>query len=218
MSTTWKSILAGAVLGVASGLAAAQGADVGLVNMLNGDVNYQSEGAQASKARSFMKVRQGDRFTVPAGAQIRVVYFQGGRQETWKGPASFKAGDKASEGGQPAEVATLPSSVPQKIAQVPELIQIAKLGRSGGVSVRGGKAPKLTNEQLAEVNAAKDTYKKMRSSSPADDITPELYLYSVLQDFLLYDDMKPVVDEMAKRQPSNAEVQALVTWVHSRTQ
>ena len=45
MSTTWKSILAGAVLGVASGLAAAQGADVGLVNMLNGDVNYQSEGA-----------------------------------------------------------------------------------------------------------------------------------------------------------------------------
>ena len=57
MNTTWKSILAGAVLGAASGLAAAQGADVGLVNMLNGDVNYQSEGAQASKARSFMKVR-----------------------------------------------------------------------------------------------------------------------------------------------------------------
>ena len=47
----------------------------------------------------------------------------------------------------------------------------------------------------------------------ADDITPELYLYSVLQDFLLYDDMKPVVDEMSKRQPANAEVQELAAWV-----
>lgn len=217
MNSKWISILAGAVLGTASGFAAAQGADVGLVNMLNGDVNYQSEGAQAAKARSFMKVRQGDRFTVPAGAQIRVVYFQGGRQETWKGPVAFKAGEKASDGGQPAEVATLPSSVPQKIAQVPELIQIAKLGRSGGVAVRGGKAPKLTGEQQAEVASAKDTYKKMRASSTADDITPELYLYSVLQDFLLYDDMKPVVEEMAKRQPGNADVSELVSWVKSKT-
>lgn len=219
MNNKWKSILIGAVFGTASGLAAAQGADVGLVNLLSGDVNYQSEGAQAAKARSFMKVRQGDRFTIPAGAQIRVVYFQGGRQETWKGPAAFKAGEKASDAtsGQVAEVATLPSSVPQKIAQVPELIQIAKLGRSGGVAVRGGKAPKLTGEQQAEVAAAKDTYKKMRSSSQADDITPELYLYSVLQDFLLYDDMKPVVDEMAKRQPGNSEVMELVSWVKSKT-
>ena len=217
MNTKWKSIMVGVAMAAASGIAAAQGADVGLVNMMSGDVNYQSEGAQVTKARSFMKVRQGDRFTVPAGAQIRVVYFQGGRQETWKGPATFKAGDKASEGGQPAEVATLPSSVPQKIAQVPELIQIAKLGRSGGVAVRGGKAPKLTAEQQAEVAAAKDTYKKMRSGAAADDITPELYLYSVLQDFLLYDEMKPVVEEMAKRQPGNTEVSELVSWVKSKT-
>lgn len=30
--------------------------------------------------------------------------------------------------------------------------------------------------------------------------------------------MKPVVDEMAKRQPANAEIQELVAWVRSRTQ
>jgi len=113
----------------------------------------------------------------------------------------------------------VPSSVPQKIAQVPELMQIAKLGRSGGVAVRGsGKPPKLTTEQIAEVKSAKDTYSKLRAQSQADDITPELYLYSVLQDYLLYDDMKPVVAEMAKRQPSNTEVQELVSWVNSRTQ
>ncbi|MSQ72556.1 MAG: hypothetical protein EXR27_14885 [Betaproteobacteria bacterium] len=184
-------------------------------------MSYASDGAAAAKVQPFMKMRQGDRFTVPAGAQVRVVYFQGGRQETWKGPSSFKAGASASDAqsGTPGEVTTLPASVPQKIAQVPELLQIAKLGRSGGVSVRGaGRPPKLTADQQAEVTSAKDTYRKLRAQSVADDITPELYLYSVLQDYLLYDDMKPVVDEMSKRQPNNGEVQELAAWVKSRTQ
>ena len=201
------------------GGAQAQSLDVGLVNMLAGEVSYASEGAAAAKAQSFMKVRQGDRFTVPAGGAVRVVYFQGGRQETWTGPASFKAGARQGEGGTPTEVTVLPASVPQKIAQVPELIQIAKLGRSGGVAVRGAaKAPRLSAEQQAEVKAAKDTYGKLRSQLGADDITPELYLYSVLQDYLLYDDMRPVVDEMSKRQPTSTEVQELAAWVKSRTQ
>lgn len=216
-----RQLVVGAALLAGVAAAQAQNADVGLVNLLSGDVGYASSGASSAKAQPFMKVRQGDRFTVPSGAQVRVVYFDGGRQETWKGPAAFKAGAKAGEAssGSPTDVSTLPSTVPQRIAQVPELIQIAKLGRSGGVAVRGaGRPPRLTPEQQAEVKTAREIYGKLRSQSPADDITPELYLYSVLQDFLLYDDMKPVVDEMAKRQPANAEVQELAAWVRSRTQ
>ena len=129
-----------AVFGLAFGVAHAQSGDVGLINLLSGDVSYQPDGAPASKAQAFMKVRSGDRFTVAAGAQLRIVYFQGGRQETWRGPVTVKAGAQQSDAGsaQPAQVSTLPGAVPQKIAQVPELIQIAKLGRSGGVAVRGG--------------------------------------------------------------------------------
>jgi len=217
IKTAFSAALVGAAIMV--GGAQAQSLDVGLVNMLAGEVSYASEGAAAAKVQAFMKVRQGDRFTVPAGGAVRVVYFQGGRQETWKGPASFKAGARQGEGGTPTEVTVLPASVPQKIAQVPELIQIAKLGRSGGVAVRGAaKAPRLSAEQQAEVKAAKDTYGKLRSQLGADDITPELYLYSVLQDYLLYDDMRPVVDEMSKRQPTSTEVQELAAWVKSRTQ
>ncbi len=218
---TYANFIKAALLGLVVSTAQAQTADVGLVNMLNGDVSYASQGAATTKAQPFMKMRQGDRFTVPAGSQLRVVYFQGGRQETWKGPAAFRAGTQASEAasGAAPEVVTLPSSVPQRIAQVPELMQIAKLGRSGGVAVRGaGRPPKLSTEQQAEVKAARDIYGKLRTQSSSDDITPELYLYSVLQDYLMYDDMKPVVDEMAKRQPANTEVQELVAWVKSRTQ
>jgi hypothetical protein len=200
--------------------ALAQSIDVGLVNQLSGDVAYTGQGGAQSKAQAFMKVRQGDRFTLPAGAQLRVVYFNGSRQETWKGPASFKAGTQQSEAlsGQLAEAAQLPSGVAQKIAQVPNLVQIAKLGRSGGIAVRGGGKPgRLSSEQQAEVNQAKSTYAQMRQKASAEDITPELYFYSVLQDHLLYEDMKTVTEEMLKRQPNNPEAQELAAYVKSRT-
>lgn len=211
--------LAIAAVAMFAGAAQAQG-DVGLVNQLSGDVSYTS-GATSSKAQAFMKMRDGDRFTVPAGSSIRVVYFNGGRQETFSGPAAFTAGTQQSSvqsGGQP-QVSTLPSGVPQKISQAPELIQIAKLGRSGGVAVRGtGGERRLTAQQQAEVRQARETYQQMRTTAAQDDIIPEIYLYSVLQDHLLYNDMKPVVEEMARRQPGNTDVAELVAYVKAKTE
>ena len=211
-------ILASAALLAALNAFAAD--DVGLVNSMAGNVSYTSGGA-TSAAKPYMKIREGDRFSVPSGAQLRIVYFQGGRQETYSGPAALTAGKTQSNvqsGGQP-KVSTLPSGVPQKIAQTPELVAIAKLGRSGGVAVRGvGGEKRLTPQQQAEVRQAHQTYDDMRKTSSADDITPELYLYSVLQDHLLYNDMKPVVAEMQKRQPSNPDVAAMAEYVKVKTQ
>jgi hypothetical protein len=194
--------------------------DVGLINHLAGDVSYTS-GSSTDKAKPFMKLREGDRVSVAPGAQLRVVYFQGGRQESYSGPASFTAGTQQSSqqsGAQP-QVTTLPSGVPQKISQTPELIQIAKLGRSGGVAVRGNPpAPRLTPQQQAEVRQARQTYEQLRQTSAADDITPELYLYSVLQDHLLYTDMKVVVSEMQRRQPANPDVAVMAEYVKVKSE
>jgi hypothetical protein len=132
----------------------------------------------------------------------------------------FRAGGQQSEAlnGQP-QVSTLPAAVPARIAQVPELLQIAKLGRAGGVNVRSQQTqPRLTSEQQTDVAAARDMYKKMRSQASSEDITPELYLYCVLQDYLLYSDMRTVVEDMAKRQPASPEVRELASWVRERTQ
>jgi hypothetical protein len=218
-----KNILG--ILGFAASMAVAGAVpaaadDAGLINHLAGDISYSSAGTTA-KARPFMKIRAGDRFTVPAGAQIRVVYFDGGRQESFSGPAAFTAGAKQSsvQSGSQPQVTVLPSGVSQKISQTPELIQIAKLGRSGGVAVRGtGRDVRLTPAQEAEVRQARQTYEQLRKSAAADDITPELYLYSVLQDHLLYDDMKQVVSEMQKRQPKSQDVAAMVEYVKVRTE
>jgi hypothetical protein len=209
-----------AALAATSGAYAYAAGDVGLINHLAGDVSYSS-GAATSKAQPYMKVREGDRFTVPAGAQLRVVYFQGGRQETFAGPATFVAGGQSSsvQSGSQPQVTTLPAGVPQKISQTPELIQIAKLGRAGGVAVRGiGGERRLTPQQQAEVRQAKETYQQLRASTAADDITPELYLYSVLQDHLLYGEMKAVVEEMARRQPNSADVAELRAYVKAKTE
>ena len=164
-----------------------------------------------------MKVREGDRLNVPADGQVRVVFFDGSRQERWTGPASFRAGRKAGEpiSGKPAEIASLPAGVPQRIARVPELMQNAKLG---GIQVRGGltRQQKTSLDQQAAVAEARTTYEQLRKDMPADDITPELYLYAALYEFLLYDDMKAVVEEMLRKQPNNEDVKALAAWVRSR--
>src|SRR4051794_852438 len=114
MNTSFRSLGLAALLAVFSVQAAE---DVGLINQLAGDVSYTSGGATA-KAKPYMKVREGDRFNVSAGAQLRVVYFKGGRQESFSGPASLTAGvEKSSvQSGSQPQVTTLPAGVPQKIA------------------------------------------------------------------------------------------------------
>jgi hypothetical protein len=187
--------------------------DVGLINLVSGDVSYAPQSGSAARVTAFMKVRQGDRFTVPGGAQVRLVYFQGGRQESFSGPASFTAGTEQSSvqsGAQP-NVAQLPSGVPQRIARVPELMQNAKLG---GIQVRGQPPSKRVPDGF--VQEARSTYEALRKTLPGDDITPELYLYSALNEYQLYDDMDPVVREMQRKQPASDDVRALADWLKTR--
>lgn len=214
-----KSMFRFAVGAAGFGLAmAAFAADVGLINQMTGDVAYQGS-AGASKASPFMKIREGDKITVPEGGMVRVVYFDGGRQENWKGPASFKAGAKQGEAlSGKADVSAVPGGVSNKLAQTTEVLQIAKLGRAGGVTVRGVKKDlsTLPPAQQAEVAQAKKTYESMKTSSGADDITPEVYYYLVLQDYMLYDEMRGVVKTMQDKQPQSPVVGVLSAWVESR--
>lgn len=190
--------------------------DAGLVNHLSGEVAYVSAG-QSAPATAFMKLREGDRFKVASGAQVRVVYFAGGRQESFTGPAEFVAGKASSRvlSGAAPKVSALPSGVPQKIARTPELLAIAKMGRAGGFAVRGGVRAR-TPEQEEDLRAARATYKSLRDGASADDITPELYLYAVLEEQRRYGDMKDVVSEMKRRQPANPEVDLMADYVRQK--
>jgi hypothetical protein len=210
-----KRVLAAFLM--ASGTAFAQGADVGLVNLVSGDVGFAPMTGSPGKVSAFMRVRDGDRFELPAGAQLRVVYLDGGRQERWHGPAIFRAGKASGEAisGAAAEVVDLPVGVPQKIARVPELVQNAKLG---GIQLRGGAAQPVKGADFeAPIDEARATYERMSKELPADDITPELFLYSAYAEFHLYDEMKPLVAAMRRKQPASEDIMALEAWLQRRT-
>ncbi|HEX2566901.1 MAG TPA: hypothetical protein VHL85_08570 [Burkholderiales bacterium] len=201
-----------AVLLAISAAAFAQ-SDIGLVNLVTGNVTLAPQSGAAVPVKAFMKVREGDRFDVPAGAQVRVVFFEGARQERWHGPASFRAGrlQSAPVSGKPAEITALPASVPLRMARVPELMQNAKLG---GIQVRSAQALKPVQEHALE--EARTTYDRLRKELPGDDITPELFYYSALNEYQLYEDMAPVVDEMLRKQPDNEDVKSLAGWLKGR--
>jgi len=167
--------------------------DVGLVGVMSGEVAYQD-----GKARAYMKLREGDRFELAPGAELRLIYFASARQERWQGPARLRAGKRESAplAGKPAEVSALPASAPQRLARIPELVQNAQFG---GVAVRRAPPPPLESD--ASLSEARETYARLRRELPADDLTPELFLYAAL---------------VAGPQPDSDEVKALAARLRER--
>ena len=213
----WASILWGwaLFLGVAAPSVLAQsqpGVDVGVLNQLQGEVRYRAAGAGVATAAPFMKIRTGDEFEVVAGARVRLVYFANGRQELWNGPARFTVGpaEGTARAGTP-EVAQLPSAAGQRLAQSAMLTQVAQEGRPGGVVLRNLR-PAPPAETLDEARAR---YAAMRATAEADDITPELVLLAALEAAQRHDEIKPLIEEMRKRQPDNPRIPDLARAVEA---
>lgn len=185
----------------------AQEANVGLVNALQGDVNYYGKEGQVRKAQPFMRLRHGDKVTLASGASIRISYLTVSRQESWLGPSSFvmtSTGGELLKGSQP-DVVNLPAVVPQKLARVSELMNPS---HGGGTVLRSVKAQtSATQEEVAQAMAA---YESMRAKALPSDVTPELFLYSVFEENGMTDDLKIVARDMLSRQPDNPEIQRLV--------
>lgn len=202
--------------------------DVGIVTQLSGEATYWNESYQKTPERAevFMKIRRGDYFKVAAGGTIQLVYFENGRQETWKGPAAFKVSEVESRvekgkelPGQP-EVVILSTEASQGMRRIPVLLRRARL-TGGGVMVRGapGASPKPvapTKEERAEIAMAKEAYQKLRKQAKADDITPELTLLGVLADYEQHEEMEKVIKDAKKIQPDNQVLKELDEWVKTQ--
>jgi len=194
--------LALTLLAVLSPLSAlAVESESGMVTQVQGNVTYTSAGKKEKPVVAFMKARAGDKLIVAKDAKVQLVYFQGGRQEVWRGLAQLEVGSSESRSASQPEVKQLPAQVLQQLTRAPSVVTDLK-SRVGMVFVRALPA----GEKLRELN---DTYASMRKETAADDVTPELYLLSGLHELKLYRDMKPVLEEMRQRQPDNAEVKAV---------
>ena len=205
-----------AVLMLFAGPAAAQLRDVGLVNLVSGDVRFAPVNGASTPVKPFMRVREGDRFNLALGAQLRVVFFEGARQERWVGPSSFRAArahaeaisGTASRDDAPAcRRAAAHRAHPGTDAE-------RKARRHPGA--RGGAArirPAKPADTLAEARA---TYEELKQALPADDIAPELYYYAALEEHGKYPEMRVVVEAMQRKQPASQDVKALADWVKKK--
>jgi hypothetical protein len=203
-----SKLVALTVSAVVAGTVFAQEAagDVALVNGLQGDVSYQGKDGPARKAQPYMRLRHGDKIALASGASIRISYTTANLQESWSGPGSFvatSAGGELLKGNKP-QVVKLPAAVPQKLARVSELMNTSRVG---GLVVRSVKAQAASNKE--EVAEAVATYESMRAAAAPNDVTPELFLYSVFQEHGMADDLKIVAREMLSRQPDNPDIQQL---------
>ena len=212
---------------MAAAVAAAQAApsDVGLVTRLSGEVTYSGVAQKKpARARAFMKVQQGDSFELAVGAELRLVYFASGRQESWKGPVAFKVGEKEGQAeGKAAgpEVEALPAKASPGLRRVPALLKWIGSSRAGGIQVRGERkeSPRLiplTSEEKAEIGAARELSRKMRGQAAPDDVTPELYLIGILSDYEQYEEMAQVLKSARSRQPDNQELKTLEAWLREK--
>jgi hypothetical protein len=223
-------------LSVSSIPAPAAAPDIGLVTGLSGEVTYgnQAEKQSPARAQAFLKIRQGDRFQVPEGAGVQLLYFSGGRQETWKGPVTLQIGEAESRpaGEQPPrfppEVKVLSSKVAKGISGSPVMIArtetstsgasqvMRETGRSSGViqTMAPTKAPSLppgpvSSQAQKEVAEAEQLFQNLKENRPKR-------LLSVYTAHRQYQKMEQIIDTMLAKNPGDRHLRELKSWARSQ--
>jgi len=182
---------------------AADSVDSAMLTLAAGTVTYASGSDKDKPVVAFMKVRVGDKLTLAKDAKAQLVYFQGGRQETWRGATQIDVGvseSRSASASQP-ETKLLPALVLQQITRAPKVVADLK-NRTGMVFVRALPM----REKLRELE---DSYAALRKDAAPDDVTPELFMLAGLHELRMYPDMRPVLEEMRLRQPDNPEIRTV---------
>jgi hypothetical protein len=132
---------------------------------------------------------------------VQLIYFESGRQETWKGAGQVEVGASAGSSAtlQP-EVKQLPQMLVRQLLKTPSA---DVKSRAGMILLRSMPSPDKERE-------IEEGYVRLRAESETEDITPELYYlagYFELRDF---DKVKQKLTEISERQPDSPAVRAAV--------
>lgn len=196
------------LLGLSLNALAQQPSDVGLVSLLKGEATYSNGEVGAFKAQAYMRVRQGDRFRLSPGAEVRIMYLGRKKVEAWAGPATFvvtAAGGEYLSGNRPT-VDDIPYATPEKLSRSVEMVRLSSIGGVGFRSIVTASKPP-SEKEVATAFAA---YESMRATAAFDDIEPELNLLPVLQEAGRVADLKVLEAEIAKRRPNDVDIRGLV--------
>lgn len=196
-----KSIwFVGLILALVS--AGASATEVGLVTAVSGNVKLQEEKGVASELKPFVKVREGDRLAMDGSARLQVVYFEGGRQETWQGHGILEVGSaasKVSKGNMQPEVKTLPAILVKQLSKTPTQDGNVKTGM-----IRMRSMPPYDKLESVEKN-----YDEMRKQAGAGDLNPELYLLASYFELREFDRLEALLKQLNAKSSGAPELAAL---------
>ncbi len=130
-------------------------------------------GKGAEPWQALDKLRSGDALDLASGAKLRLVYFDSGRQETWRGKARVVVGEKAGAAGTlKPEVEQVPALIAGQLKRTPAR---GALGRSAMIVTRAGGA------NAGRIAAARRKYEQDRASLGPTNVLPDLaYLNELL--------------------------------------
>ena len=204
---------------------------LGMITQVSGKVSYiHNKTKQASQPESFMKIYKGDKIILEPDSRLMLVFFKSGRKETWEGPASFYLDTlntvAIDQKNAEPKITSLPAIVTSEIRRVSKIVNTSRLQTSGAVIVRGQEnkdesaesipAVQLDASEEKEIDSAKNTYKMLLDNSSKNDITPELFLFSVLADYDQFKEMYGLIDTMNKKQPDNSTTRELTLWLEKQ--
>lgn len=207
------------------------GQPVGMVTQVSGTARWLDQaGNKTSSLKPFVKFSKGDTLTLEAGAGLQLIFFANGRKETWKGPASLIIDSEGTiagdQGNSVPQVSSLPEVVTTEVRRISKTIDISRMQTAGSVIIRGqssstGKEEplppvELDASEMRELNLAKNTYQNILKETAPDDITPELFLFSVLADYDQFTEMKDLIGIMKKKQPENPAIDQLTRWLEDQ--
>lgn len=173
-----------------------------MVTSVTGSVKLLEERKAESELKPFVKLRPGDRLTMEKAARLQLVYFDGGRQETWQGAGRLEVGAKASaavEGGLQPEVKVLPTILVKQLSKTPSADGNVKAGM-----IRMRSMPSGGTLETVERN-----YAELRKQAEAADRNPELYLLAGYFELREYDKLDALLGEIGGKAPGDPEIKAL---------
>jgi len=170
-------------------------ADAALITLLQGEATVESEKGIKRPAVAFLKLASGDRLQLKPSARLQVVYFEGGRQETWSGSGVIELSSKEGRSATlQAEVKQLSPLLVKQIAKTPGAGQH---GRAGMVVMRSLTPP-------GKVEQLEKQYGEFRQEATADDLTPEVFYLSGLIELKEYARAKTVLSMLRSRSDNPA--------------
>jgi hypothetical protein len=194
-----RSLLLVLLLGtVGHDVATAQ--DVALLTAMEGHVSRPA--ASAPRLEAFARLRQGDVLLLQGAAAVRLIFFDSGREENWRGDGRIEIGAAQGKGsGLPEpKVLLLPAAMVRQIAKTPSphAPERAVPGRLRGIDFGAGGLDKLDSD-----------YGRLRKEAAADDINPEIFLLAGLFELREFGRLEQTLKELGDTRPGNMELAVL---------